>query len=897
MKKIFLLSLISFILINYAHAQYNIETNNGQVITACTGDFYDNASGNYAANVNQTVTFKSNSTTTTHMKVNFNSFDVDPSDTLYIYDGLNVSAPLIGKYNNNHPLSAGQNSIQASIYNASGALTFRFWTSASNQAAGWFASIVCTPACQKIFASLDSLLTIPHPIDSNYVDACMGDSLTFTGKGTFPENNILYNQQLNSCIFNWDFGDGSTGTGKVIKHKFTIRRGYDIMLKITDSIGCTSTNAIGVRVRMAGFPGVHIIPLSDMCSGDSINLKAGYMNNSNIMLEPMSFVQSSKQSFDSTMFLPDGPICLPGVYNTSVVFNNFSPGLTITSSANILAICVNMEHSYCGDLGFKIFCPNGQNVQLDPNTHSGGAYLGEPYGGNNHHSYDNGCLPANNPYGVGWNYCWSEFYPNGGHTMDWLSTNACTNALCSGSTGSSIDSTDQVAHLHYIMPQNPLSGLIGCPLNGTWNIQIVDDYGSDNGYIFHWDIQLQANLMPVNWTYNVKVDSVKFAGPYVTKISDSIAKIHPMTGGNFLYPITLYDDFGCKWDTSTNLVVVQTPSVHLGNDTSFCEGATITLNAGNTGSYFQWNYADINGSTNQNLITKDSILSSGNPFIYNYVVHVSNLNNNIQCTAMDSIKVTVNPNPSINFFIDTNDACAPIKITFNNTSTPTNATYLWNFGDGTTSTAYSPVHTFTAGNFDLILKVTTIEGCKADFNSTNYIHSYPMPNADFTWNPTIGVLQDPTIHFSDKTVPTNTGFSNTWFFGDNTSDFIKNPSHTFPGVGFYNVTMIVTSDWGCVDTAKYTIQIINDSLTFPNIITPNGDGYNDKFVIKGLESGAYPNNKLVIFNRWGKKVYETINYNNDFDGNGLPDGVYYYIFTAKGILKEMTHKSSLEILR
>ncbi|MRG48903.1 DUF11 domain-containing protein [Chitinophaga sp. SYP-B3965] len=64
-------------------------------------------------------------------------------------------------------------------------------------------------------------------------------------------------------------------------------------------------------------------------------------------------------------------------------------------------------------------------------------------------------------------------------------------------------------------------------------------------------------------------------------------------------------------------------------------------------------------------------------------------------------------------------------------------------------------------------------------------------------------------------------------------------------------------------------------LKIPNVITPNGDGYNDRFVIKGLE--LYPQNQLTIINRWGNHVYEKRNYANDWTGNGLAEGTYFYI--------------------
>ena len=70
-------------------------------------------------------------------------------------------------------------------------------------------------------------------------------------------------------------------------------------------------------------------------------------------------------------------------------------------------------------------------------------------------------------------------------------------------------------------------------------------------------------------------------------------------------------------------------------------------------------------------------------------------------------------------------------------------------------------------------------------------------------------------------------------------------------------------------------EIYPANLFIPNVITPNGDGKNDKFVIVGL--GRYPNSEISIFNRWDNEVYHSSNYNNDWEGNGLNTGTYYYV--------------------
>lgn len=74
-----------------------------------------------------------------------------------------------------------------------------------------------------------------------------------------------------------------------------------------------------------------------------------------------------------------------------------------------------------------------------------------------------------------------------------------------------------------------------------------------------------------------------------------------------------------------------------------------------------------------------------------------------------------------------------------------------------------------------------------------------------------------------------------------------------------------------------TVKVI--ALKIPNVFTPNGDGLNDRFEIRGLE--LYPENRLIIFNRWGNEVYSAKTYTNDWDGANLSEGTYYYIFELR----------------
>jgi gliding motility-associated-like protein len=108
-------------------------------------------------------------------------------------------------------------------------------------------------------------------------------------------------------------------------------------------------------------------------------------------------------------------------------------------------------------------------------------------------------------------------------------------------------------------------------------------------------------------------------------------------------------------------------------------------------------------------------------------------------------------------------------------------------------------------------------------------------------------------------------------------------------VGIYNIK-VVTQDSGYVSESNYVICVQPEppTITIPNVMTPNGDGRNDYFVIRNLLQYDYRH--LIIKNRWGRTVYESDQYNNDWDGRGVSDGVYYGIvqIMVNGQLKSFT---------
>lgn len=83
-------------------------------------------------------------------------------------------------------------------------------------------------------------------------------------------------------------------------------------------------------------------------------------------------------------------------------------------------------------------------------------------------------------------------------------------------------------------------------------------------------------------------------------------------------------------------------------------------------------------------------------------------------------------------------------------------------------------------------------------------------------------------------------------------------------------------------TKEQSEKTLNEEITdlqIPNIFTPNSDGVNDYFVIKNIDK--YLNNQLIISNRQGKVIFEKSGYQNTWDANNIPDGVYYYVLKCR----------------
>ena len=967
MKKIILFCVSVFMLAvcgKVSAQEYLLNnTNHNKTKNTCSGYLYDNSkNGNYEANQDRWITICPPASTgnTGRISLTFEEFDIHPTDTVFIYQGTSINDPYMTTsdnvpfFQNNDLLGR---TIMPSLMMPSGCLTVRLASDGSNEASGFKAKIECASLCQYPEAALDEMFyrvaadgtLIPRPVrdgaDTSInedgslnivryksVDFCFGDSVVLVAKPLFPENDNVYHQDASTCIYEWSFGDGQTATvnyNTQVGHRWEDLSGYDLMLVVEDTAngGCRSRNVIDTRVRMATNPIKTVQQMPDMCSGTEVGFTVGYGENSQIIVDSLDFRRGAKERYENTVFIPDGPNCYnlspTGCYDAPVTFDQFPSGSTVGSGSDVMSVCINMEHTFLGDLGFTLVCPNGQSVILKYNTHSGGSDLGLATSST---SCSNQCDSNCNPPGVGWTYCFSNQYL----------TNA--RGVINGNMSSPIDSTNTVDTTGYFQTPvqnatsmatgwetvdlNGFQSLVGCPLNGEWSVRICDDWGADNGYVFWWDLELGQNSA-ANWDYQVPIDTVIWSGPtfFSQQTSTSSIIAPPIDSvGTFVFDVSIIDDFGCQWDTVSPLTVVQTPVVNLGEDIALCEMTNVQLDAGNESPTATYIWSPTGETTR--VITAEA--SENSASVVNYKVLVTEYNGSIYCYGQDDINLIVRPAANAAFTSDVYplEGCEPFSFRLLNTAT--NATqFEWTVGEET-STEANPAFTFPYGTYDVKLKVTSEYGCQDSVYYPDMINVYKHPIADFGWEPNNPYASDPTANLVNLTKPDDATNQYHWTVQTNRNNsndvenlFGTNPSYTWTPqsgqsvAGDYLISLDAYSVnqapsgfiYECHDTISRIITIINDNLMFPTVVTPNGDGVNDVFTIHNLVEGqAFPDNELSIYNRYGKRIYFVQDIRNDSDfwdpaATNTPSGTYFYRFVGRGPIRDVEFKGSVEIIR
>lgn len=1033
MKKIVFLLFAGVLSIPSLRAQvdlYNLNADlDGQVIvydpsTATLGLRDNGGDGNYEPGDYSVVIQSECSGADNRFCLVINDLDIDCHDTLYIYDGPDATGEVRAKINNctGHEINR---QIFVSPNNTSGMLTVRFVArSNSNGGRGFSLNAACQKPCEKVaprilptfyrtrngvvydtaqirqvpiydttwnIRSNGDTIGVDH-IDTNYFDGahlCIGDGVIFQGGGRYSYYHGYYTPSDATSYFVWNLdneGDSVTGVGvtSITYEDYQQTGCYDLTLNVTDAFGCTSSLYTSVRVRTATNPIKTVFTLADICSSDSLMVNVGYSGeNATLTLREVEAAMTVSKVNEIRTFIPDGPNCNPTnpCYHAPVEFTEFPASRRVRSADDVCSICINMEHTYMGDISVYLKCPTGQqaplfygNYNTTPREGRGQSGTEAPgaHGSGQDMGYstrpDSGCDSLNNPFGAGLDYCFSrnsdytlvtgqpagevqgrpygQFYITyQGAPYSLSVSNGEYLPLPAGYTsrnGASYSGTTKLPSNHeektnYYIPYTDFSELIGCPLNGVWEVVVCDEWSVDNGWVFNWSLDICGVSQDDDCKYTVGIDSLVwipdpapqyhdydlgyYRGLKVRRDTPTVSYISsPDTAGTFPITVELHDDFGCVWDTNTRITVYWTPEPRLGNDTVLCGVDNILLNARDRHTDSE-NYSYVWEPFGQDT---DTIRTADEPGadIY-YVAQVTNTRRNNRCVARDTILVRQSRQPLPNFIPSpfAFEGCDPFTLTFENQSIDADY-YYWDFGDGITSTLKNPAHTYSEGTYTLKYYAYSDAGCVDSVISEGGITVFPKPKASFSWSPTYPSVMSPVVAFTNLTTPQTDDMQYFWEMQYNPDNPLSVETMTDKDVAFdfsqysaenptgnYGVRLIARTDnlapsgriVQCRDTAENLLLMINDFLQFPNVVTPNGDGINDRFVIANLVDGkAYPYNTLDIYNKWGERVYHAENISNDadfWDPAGMPTGTYFYRFSARGYSGNIEHNGAIEVVR
>lgn len=281
--------------------------------------------------------------------------------------------------------------------------------------------------------------------------------------------------------------------------------------------------------------------------------------------------------------------------------------------------------------------------------------------------------------------------------------------------------------------------------------------------------------------------------------------------GNYTVKLTATDSMGCSSTSVNSYQVIELNPSFTVSDTIGCLPFTSSFSdSSNQAVKWLWDFGD--GDTSHQQNPTHTYITSGN---FNVKLKVETA-----AGCVDSIEyshlIHVLNDTLHNSMGDTIYGCIPLPVDFSNNKIGSNQ-WLWDFGDGSTSNSINPTHTFTSpGTYTVSLKTSTANGCPM------YYENYTTIIID-SIKPLIHVNQFDCPSATIQLVDTNhKSIAWFWDFGDGTYSTLRNPTHTFPDTGIYDLTLTITTLSGCVQSVFYPNYLDFSNCLVNGIPVPSG---------------------------------------------------------------------------
>ena len=509
----------------------------GSEFTTCSGFFADSGAGgaDYSNNEYFEITVCPD-TPGDVMNLVINTFDLDQTgpqntwDYLAIFDGNSTDANSLGVYTGADAGVVVGATISATLQNTSGCLTFVWDTNGEGvgNLAGFFS---CETPCDRPTA----VATSDAPTDGRI---CIGDEITFDGTGSFAAPGF------NIESFEWDFGDGTTNSETFNPtHTWEDPGIYLVELYLFDDNGCASANLINLQVQVATPPTWDPFPGSTtLCIGESLTMDA-YPDD-----YELTWTGAETEFSNSEDYVLEDVLGAPNESEINVT--GFEPGQTLDDISD-LSFGVIMNHSFLFDLVISVECPSGESILMHQQMAQPGA----------------GDVGANGtdlgvPDGDFYDYTWTH---DAAETWSQVATTGDNNSLPEG----------EYATLE------PMDGLLGCDLNGTWTLTIIDNWLGDDGELSEWYLDFNPAIIPdaPEFTPNIGVytDSSFWEFTPPTGLANALISSDGNTisfdtaeEGVWDFTYTAINDHGCVNDSTITVTVEEALQAEAGPDLVFC---------------------------------------------------------------------------------------------------------------------------------------------------------------------------------------------------------------------------------------------------------------------------------------------------------------------------------------
>jgi len=751
------LLLFAAVAMSLAGWSQEVSISQGGTYTGCDFFFVDNGltAGDATPNADFTMTFCPDLPADPVINFYFNLCALGAGDTLFMWLSDEAVGAPDGVYTGFDLQGQDIWSQMDDVVNASGCITWQFTSDATDNS-NWTAEVICEEPCQRPEANV--VTTIDGAVETVPLQICVGEEIQFDGTGSTAAEDFLI------ASWEWDFDDGNSNTsGPEVTHSYDEPGAYNVQLYLVDNNDCPNGNLVDHLILVS-------TPTSFEGTTQELQICAGEEYPVVGVAQGITYDSTPTVDFGGGLFIPDDQT---QCFSSSIVYTAFNSGQVIESPDDFENFFINFEHSFMGDLTITFICPDGSSMGVHQQG-GGGTFLGVPV--------DNDALP-NDP-GVGYDYFWSPTATNG----TWADNAGGT--LPSGTYESA----------------QPWTLLEGCPMNGTWTVEVCDSWGSDNGFIFDWFIDFDPALYPDPIVFTPQIgadcDSSYWTGPFIVDDGgdcDNIS-ILPENQGIFEYVYTVTNDFGCTSSDTMVVTVEPAPTVELSAADSWC-GVPVELTAST---------ADVSGNLNVDW-------------------------------SWETTDGTVSP-------ISGNNSGA--TATIDDLDSPVNVTVTMNM---------------TGGNIDECLASATVP-----------VGIYPPP--------ALGPDQDVYgLCIGDEHILVPDLGVQEWdleFEWSSTANGVLAETGSALTVTATDVyTVVVSMAPPCIgeDAMSFDVNFGPCAIEMiPNVFTPNNDGENDAFEIKGNAISTL-GPTLTVYNRWGEILYVQADYENTWapDETEAADGTYY----------------------